>query len=329
MSEDCPSLSDYSLFVDPTQPTRDPRQPGQQYLLTAELFSDHASKYRYLFLPQASTMEYQDSEVISMPVGTVLVKSFALPADTGLSGANNETLIETRLLIHRESGWVALPYVWQDQQAKLALAGAQIPHTLIDQGEEKSFTYQVPSQPQCKQCHQRAEGERVQFSPIGPKARLLNRPGSDGVNQLARWQANDQLTGVPEINTIPTAVALSDDTAPSELRVRSYLDVNCGHCHRPEGQASLSGLRLGFFVEPHSHEYGLCKQPPGYDGGEAGLDYDIVPANGNASILPYRMEQLGAKDRMPPIGRALSHTDAITLVRQWIDSLPPELGQCH
>ena len=30
-------------------------------------------------------------------------------------------LIETRLLVHRQSGWVALPYVWNNEQTEAAL----------------------------------------------------------------------------------------------------------------------------------------------------------------------------------------------------------------
>ncbi|MCG8614273.1 MAG: hypothetical protein MI864_27490, partial [Pseudomonadales bacterium] len=56
--------------------------------------------------------------------------------------------------------------------------------------------------------------------------------------------------------------------------------------------------------------------------------YDIVPGNGHDSILPYRMEQTSAKDRMPPIGRSLVHTEAVALIRNWIDSLVPVEGSC-
>ncbi|ADN74251.1 conserved hypothetical protein [Ferrimonas balearica DSM 9799] len=327
MSENCELLSQYGLFVDPAVPTRDARVPGLRYQLTTALFSDYASKYRFLFLPPGTQMTYHDSETFGLPVGTVLVKTFALPADTALSGDDNETVIETRLLIHRESGWVALPYLWQGNDAEFTPAGTLVAHQMIHQDETLAFNYEVPSQPQCKMCHQLSDGTTARFSPIGIKARLLNRPGDNGSNQLQHWLSQGWLDRVPE--SIPTAADLYDTTASLTERAKGYLDVNCAHCHRAEGFASISGLRLGYFVDHTTMEYGICKQPPGYDGGAAGLDYDIVPGNGLASILPYRMAHLEPKDKMPPVGRAVVHDYAVDLIRNWIDTLDPALGSCQ
>ncbi|MBY6188042.1 hypothetical protein KUV89_15590 [Marinobacter hydrocarbonoclasticus] len=326
LSENCELLSQYGLFIDPAIPTRDPRQPGELYQLTTALFSDYASKYRFLFLPPGDQMAYHDTETFDMPVGTVLVKTFALPYDTALSGDDNERLIETRLLIHREAGWVALPYLWQGTDAEFTPAGTLVAHQMTHQDETLSFNYEVPSQPQCKMCHQLSDGTTARFSPIGIKARLLNRPGHSGANQLNAWVADGRLDRAPA--EIPTAADLYDTAASLTERAKGYLDINCAHCHRAEGFASISGLRLGYFVDHTTMEYGICKQPPGYDGGAAGLDYDIVPGNGAESILPYRMEHLEPKDKMPPVGRAVVHDDAVELIRRWIDTLDPALGTC-
>ncbi len=326
MTENCTLLSQYGLFIDPAVPTRDPRQPGQLYQLTTALFSDYASKYRFLFLPPGEVMSYDDRETFAMPVGTVLVKTFALPYDTALSGESNERLIETRLLIHRQSGWVALPYLWQGDDAAFTPAGSLVAHQMTHGDDTLAFQYEVPSQPQCKMCHQLSDGSIARFSPIGIKARLLNRPGQSGSNQLQHWVQQGLLDRTPA--AIPTAADLYDTAASLTERAKGYLDINCAHCHRAEGFASISGLRLGFFVDHTTMEYGICKQPPGYDGGAAGLDYDIVPGNGAASILPYRMAHLAAKDKMPPVGRAVVHEDAVALIRAWIDSLDPGLGSC-
>jgi len=117
---------------------------------------------------------------------------------------------------------------------------------------------------------------------------------------------------------------------PTDLtaRAKGYLDVNCAHCHSAKGFASISGLRLGFYIDHTSYQYGICKQPPGWDGGAKGLDYDIVPGNAEHSILLYRQTLSEPKDRMPPIGRNLEHQEGVELIRQWIDSLAPSLGNC-
>ncbi len=324
--ENCEKLSQYGLFVDPADPTGETNGSGRLYRLTTALFSDYASKYRFLFLPADGRITFEDREAFGLPVGSVLVKTFALPLDTALEGAHNERLIETRLLIHRENGWVALPYLWQDGEARLALAGARVEHRMTHQDQTLDFVYEVPSQPQCKMCHQLNEGETTRISPIGLKARLLNTQDGEGRPQLQAWQAEGWLDRLPD--SIPTAAALEDETASLTERAKGYLDINCAHCHRAEGFASISGLRLGFFQDHTQIEYGICKQPPGYDGGAAGLDYDIVPGHSAASILPYRMSRLEAKDRMPPVGRALVHDSAVEVINRWIDSLDPSLGTC-
>ena len=59
-----------------------------------------------------------DSEgLLRFPVGSALIKTFKLEG----------RLIETRVLLHRPEGWVALPYQWNAEQtdAKLVLAGAR------------------------------------------------------------------------------------------------------------------------------------------------------------------------------------------------------------
>ena len=73
-------------------------------------------------------------------------------------------MIETRVLLHRADGWVALPYRWNAEQtdATLALAGGRIDLT-TPAGE--AISYAIPNKNQCKTCH----GKDGQVIPIGPK----------------------------------------------------------------------------------------------------------------------------------------------------------------
>ncbi|GIU50154.1 hypothetical protein TUM4438_35320 [Shewanella sairae] len=331
MNEDCQSLAQYGLFIDPSIPTSSPTSPGLSYQLSTALFSNYASKHRFIFVPTNQTIAFDATDTFNMPVGTVLVKTFSLPFDTQVSGANNEVLIETRLLIHRDTGWTTLPYIWQDGEASLQVSGKDIPHTLNHKGQSQQFDYHVPSRAECKLCHQ-TSGDSSQIEPIGLKAHLLNRDVShqgSQINQLQLWQQQGLLQGLPQLNQVGKTYDIFDDSAPLTARAKGYLDVNCAHCHNPQGFASISGLRLGFYVDHTSFEYGVCKQPPGWDGGERGLSYDIIPGDGDHSILVYRQELNNAKDRMPPIGRSIAHSDAVALIEKWIDQMEPALGNCQ
>ncbi|MBL4816018.1 MAG: right-handed parallel beta-helix repeat-containing protein [Shewanella sp.] len=335
LGANCPKLSDYNLFADAKDPSTGANSGGMPYDMNTQLFTDYSSKYRFVFVPEGKIANYSAQESMDFPVGTVISKTFALPADTSLRGIENEDMVETRLLIRRETGWTALPYVYNSEQsdAVLAKAGAIQGKQIVHNGETLAFDYVVPSMNNCKQCHQfksDADSPAV-FVPIGPKARHLNKDYAyaDGtMNQLLKWQSAGILQGVPDVATIDTVPAYSDgdETGLASLTdeqlmdtAKGYLDVNCAHCHRPEGNASNTGLTLEYW-RPYSDGHGTCKSPVAYGGGELG--YDIVPTAPESSILHFRMETNLPGDRMPEIGRGLSHGEGVALIHEWIKRLP-------
>ena len=80
------------------------------YELGAPLFSDYAAKDRAIYLPAGEITRLNGDEVVEFPVGTVLLKSFSYPADLRQPGVGRQ-MIETRLMIHYDSGWKPFPYV--------------------------------------------------------------------------------------------------------------------------------------------------------------------------------------------------------------------------
>ncbi len=158
-------------------------------------------------------------------------------------------LIETRVLVRREHGWDALPYVWNAAQteAELARTGDALPLDLVgDDGTREPFTYVVPNENQCAGCHV-VDVKAKAIAPIGPKARHLNRDfayadGSE--NQLAHWSKLGYLTGAPAASAAPRNADWRDASAPIADRARAYLDINCAHCHNPAGPANTTALDL-------------------------------------------------------------------------------------
>ncbi|WP_076414721.1 parallel beta-helix domain-containing protein [Shewanella sp. UCD-KL12] len=339
LGANCPNLSDYNLFADTANPTAAPNSDGLPYDMNTQLFTDYASKYRFVFVPEGKVANYSAQESMDFPVGTVISKTFALPADTAQRGFGNEDMVETRLLIRRATGWSALPYIFNADKsdAVLAKAGAIQAKQVTHNGETFDFDYVVPSMNNCKQCHQfKADpSSPAVFVPIGPKARHLNKDYAyaDGtMNQLMKWQAAGILQGVPDVATIDTVPTFSDgdeanlNSMTDELLMRTakgYLDVNCAHCHRPEGNASNTGLKLEYFrsySEDGGFSHGTCKSPVAYGGGN--LSFDVVPTAPERSILHFRMETNLPGDRMPEIGRSLSHGEGVELIYEWIKRLP-------
>ncbi|HEX8300842.1 SO2930 family diheme c-type cytochrome [Sphingomonas sp.] len=298
-------LSEYGFFTDLTKRTPNLRVAG--YGLQTALFSDYAEKQRYLYLPAGAKARYQDDKPFDLPVGAALIKTFGYQQNGAFKP------IETRLLLHRASGWVAIPYVWNawGTDADLRRAGTRIPVTFVDlSGASRSISYAVPNQNQCKDCHA-LDGA---ITPIGTKARYLNH-----ANQLETLLAAGMLDRLPK--DAPRAARWDDSKAPLEDRARAYLEINCAHCHNPAGAASNSGLFLDW-KQPDAHARGILKRPVAAGRGSGARDFAILPGNADASILIYRMESTDPGIAMPELGRATVHEEGVAMLRKWIDSTP-------
>ena len=317
------------------------------YDLTTPLFTDHAQKLRTIWMPPGAAADYKSGEdALSFPVGTVITKTFFYQTGRGgrvMQQADQALIhdgeglklkavrmVETRLLIHRPEGWTALTYLWNEAQTEAVLhrVGAVVPLTLVrEDGKDQAFSYIVPNVTQCSACHATNVATRV-IQPIGPKARLMNRDfayadGSE--NQLTRLTRIGYLRGLADPKAAPADVSWTDQSASLEARARAYLDVNCGHCHNPEGPADTSGLYLNA-ATPTSGPSGLCKLPVAAGPGTGNLRFDIVPGDARASIIPYRMGSTNPAVMMPEIGRSTAHAEGVALIRFWIDSME---GSCR
>ncbi len=231
----------------------------------------------------------------------------------------------------------------------------------VNSGEHYSGTtdgYVLPNANQCQSCHANDDAE-TGAAPIGPKARNLNRPfvsesplragledhPVDGLNQLVYWCQNGLMKNCPSNlsvdSTTQYATAIernpifnvrgdsgfdADSDQDIEQRVRSYLEVNCAHCHNPRGLAQNTGFYLDVF-RPVNDTFGICKGPTASGTeGRGGREYDIVPGNAAESILPYRLgpEANTLAARMPPIARSTVHGAAFDLVTRWINEVVDE-----
>ncbi len=284
------------------------------YKLNTPLFSDYAEKFRFYYVPPGRKIGWRDDGVLEFPVGSVLIKSFGYPADMRMP-AKSLRMIETRLLIHRATGWVALPYVWNadGSDAVLKRAGMRmdISWTHLD-GRPRTISYAIPNVNQCKGCHDDGAGG---ISPIGPKARNLNRDGQ--LEAAAHAQKLDRLPpGTPKL-------PVWDDPATGSiaLRARAYLEVNCAHCHNPKGPANTSGLWLGWEQEDGPN-LGIYKRPTAAGRGSGTGEFAIEPGHPDRSIILYRMQSLDPGIAMPELGRASVHQEGVALLGQWIAAMP-------
>ena len=90
--------------------------------------------------------------------------------------------------------------------------------------------------------------------------------------------------------------------------------------------SSFLRLHLGVEVAGDARALGLCKPPIAAGQGSGGRRFSIVPGEPEASILLHRLASTAPGERMPELGRALSHKEGVELVREWIDTMP---GACE
>lgn len=287
------TLAEFGFFTDAagTKPA-----PGViPYRLNTPLWSDGAVKTRFLYLPAGSKAKANGEGLLDLPVGAALIKSFAF----------NGKLVETRVLLHREGGWLALPYVWNAQQteAKLALAGKRIELTTP---AGQAISYGVPNKNQCKECHNLSG----QTMPIGPKAYNLSAAWLTGLVKTGKLDAAPKVT---------RRIPLWEDRAkvPVADAARGYLDANCAHCHNPQGAASNSGLYLGWLVSD-PFQLGVNKRPVAAGRGAGVFEFDVVPGDPDHSILMYRFASLEGGVAMPELGRESRDLEAEPVIRGWI-----------
>lgn len=325
MGEPFPAkLSAWNLFVgDPA--ALKPNAGVVPYDLNTPLFSDYATKYRFVWMPPGTSATYDDTEVFDFPAGTILAKTFAFrDADQG----GRQRIIETRLLVRGRSGWATLPYVWNREQNEATLDVAADPvtvHWVHPSGTRYTIDYAIPNTNQCKGCHDRSKT----VTPIGPKARNLNKDFNypEGrSNQLAYWTKAGYLKGAPAPGRAPKMAVWDDpSSATLDARARAYLEANCGHCHNPRGPANTTGLYL-MAAQTDPMRLGLCKVPVSAGQGSGDLLFDVVQGKPEESILVHRMESTTPKVMMPELGRSTIHREGVALIRAWIASMQ---GNCN
>ena len=320
--EDIPyaTLSEYNFF-DGVMKDLDPAFGVLPYDLNSSLFTDYAHKKRFVWMPDGSKANYNsDFTPLDFPVGSVLIKNFYYD---NVQPSNTTRIIETRLMYFTEDGWDFAKYVWNDEQTEATFTnqGSFTDVEWFENGVTNNVTYRIPSRNECFTCHNKF-GTPV---PIGPKPQNLNRDLSyqDGTaNQLQKWIDVGYLE-----NNLPTSIISTvnweDETLDLNLRLRSYLDINCAHCHSEESYCEYRPMRFAFNENEDDTNKGVCVEP---DTQIDGTSHIVKPGNLEASVLRYRVSSIEEQNRMPLLGRTLRHEEGVRLIDEWINSLT---GECQ
>ncbi|MEL6669509.1 MAG: T9SS type A sorting domain-containing protein, partial [Bacteroidota bacterium] len=299
------------------------------YRPSAQLWSDHAIKNRWMAIPNnglfddpSETVVFDRNSKWSFPPGTVFIKNFEL--QTRLNNPDQTTMLETRFFIIGEEQSYGLSYHWNEEgtEAYLASDAEFRQFEIFDEHGNLSYIqrWDYPSRGQCMSCH-----TSVSNFVLGVTTHQLNNNyyypelGFE-VNQLIHLEdlgVFDQPIGQPD--NMPKAVAINDEQADLGVRIRSYLDANCASCHRPGGIPTVNmDLRFNtpLFLSNIINAPNLsnASDPDGLV---------VMPGFHEHSQLWIRDNSL-ENIKMPPIGRNLVDQYYVDKLAEWIDGMPTD-----
>ena len=326
-------LSETGLFSDTA--THTPEKGLIPYSVNSELWSDGATKERFIAIPGTAKIEFETVTYPQpapgsvpgwrFPDGTVMVKTFSLETEPG-----KNRRLETRLLVaervagNEEYGdqvWTGYTYIWNDAQTDAELAdkqGVDMEYAVKKPTGDVKQKWHFPSRAECTMCHT----VTAKYA-LGVNTAQMNRDHNyNGVvaNQLATLEHigmfEKKLPAPAE--KLEKLVDYRDTKADLDARARAYLHANCSHCHRKWGGGNaefqlLSTLPLKDLgvvnVKPAQGTFDL--KDPRY----------IVPGEPDRSMILHRMSHLGL-GHMPHIATNIVDEPAVKLIRDWIKAMP-------
>jgi putative heme-binding domain-containing protein len=326
------TLSDTGLFQDTASQTV--AAGVVPFEVTAPMWNDGAQAERWVAVPGTGSIEVLPGprqlresslrERMHFPTDSVLARTITLNDDN-----DKPVRLETQLLHFNGKIWNGYTYVWNPEQTDAKLAATEgTAITLADYGQfADRSTWKVHSRSECNRCHNLWVGGTLAFT-VPQLNRFTDHDGAGSATsarsdtgQLNRMQAMGLLTGrVPAAPASGDRSALTDPydaTANLSHRARSYLAVNCAHCHQNgAGGTSTIDLRPDITLD----EMKSLNASPAQGLFQMANASVISPGDPLRSVLYYRTACSG-RGRMPHIGSEEVDVAAVAMLGEWIRSL--------
>lgn len=297
------------------------------YDLNVKLYSDNAIKTRWVSIPNDGKFDSSEEQVDfsetgtwKFPPGTVFIKHFELPIDE--SNPEITKKIETRFLVLTEDETsYGLTYKWNEDGTDAVLledSDEEIIEITDLDGKTNDQNWNYPSRSQCISCHKASVGYV-----LGPKTHSMNKDhlnekNGTVLNQLTAWNQlnifSEKLEDI-QIEELPRSASLDDRSASDELKVRSYLDMNCAFCHQPNGVETDFDARFSTMPDDQ-------KIINSYANGRHSIHSNFIIKPGGIDKSEIYRRVLSTDDiKMPPIGRNLVDDKFSEVLKNYILNL--------
>lgn len=281
------------------------------------LWTDGATKRRWIRLPPGTRIDATDVNEWDMPVGTKVWKEFAFAGRA----------VETRFIWRASAAeWVFASYAWNAEGTEARLVPADGAPRVAEVAPNRFHS--IPAVDQCRACHvsdrpQLLGVNALQLSddrdPRAPHAEALE----PGMLTLRTLIEQDLLT--PDRSALVAEPPRIPARTPDERALLGYLAGNCGACHNRKSDLAPLGL-----LWKHSDMttmgadalVGLVAkrtkwQVPGVPDGES---VAIDPRHPEQSAILRRMRSRGPASQMPPIGTVVADRESVELLTRWLAS---------
>ncbi|MGV3773582.1 MAG: PQQ-dependent sugar dehydrogenase, partial [Verrucomicrobiales bacterium] len=305
------TLAETGLFADASQ--LEVAEGVVSYDINVPFWSDNATKKRWFTIPDNEKLTFSALGNWTFPQGTIWIKHFDIETTKGDPATRKK--LETRIIYKKEDGVYGLTYKWDATGTNATLVpdeGEDVVLKINDNGEMRDQTWRYPSRNECLACHTAASGYAPGFNTAQLNKQLNGRASM--INQIEALAHAGYITNAPESAiTLKALVPLSNETVSREYRVRSWLAANCAQCHQPgTGVQSQWDARIS---NPLSHS-GIINGTLFDIQGNEDMRV-VVPGEVENSMMHKRISVMGPK-HMPPLGTYLLDTEAINMVRDWI-----------
>lgn len=300
------------------------------YDVNVPLWADGTQATRFIAVPGTGTLGVH--EINNLQIGD-LKGAWKYPSDSVLGRTVWMALsddpadryrLETQILHRDGDTWKAYNYIWNKQQTDAILAGPEASEQMLTiadpaaPGGKRQQTWRHTSRSECILCHTTRAGTIHGFVPEQLDRDFAYKTGGKTVvdNQL-RALSHIGLFEQPVPEDHPVLVDPHDSTAPLDVRARSYLHVNCGHCHR-RGGGGTAAFDVQFTIPLARANLVGGRPTQGTFGIHAATL--VAPGDPYRSLLLYRMAKLG-RGRMPHFGSSVVDTAGVRLIHDWIATL--------
>ncbi|MGH7435029.1 MAG: hypothetical protein ACRENE_05080 [Polyangiaceae bacterium] len=262
------------------------------YVPTYPLWSENSVKLRHVRVPRGTSIKFdKSSQSFAIPPNTRFYKTFtkqvidtdgslryrkietrlivSRPDTAGMDGPGSVTalygtykwnddesdavLVESPYLLHDNTPWIDLTFVYQTDEPAAAQILAKKPpdsdEALVE--GQAGRHYAIPGSARCVACHEGSWSQNfvLGFNPLQINQRptgtggVIEETGPDELTQLQRFIDYGLITGMDSPADVVPLEKSEGDRSPRnnyELVAQGYMFGNCSHCHNPHGNPSVA-----------------------------------------------------------------------------------------